>query len=79
MSITVNLSELQFSTNSATIEAYRRSVEIRGFSLQRNGNSASKSLEPFIWEKDLDNGSVETERATFDHDAGLLTYVHTGE
>lgn len=74
MTITINIKDINHNTDASTVEAYRRALEIREFSIRRNGNSAYDGQESFTWVTPLSEGHLEVEKVDIDRDAGVVSY-----
>lgn len=72
MTITLNVSELNFSSKPQTIEAYRRAIEIREFATPVN-SAANGQIEYFIWSTKTAEGE-ELEEVVIDQKRGLIRY-----
>ena len=67
---TLDPQDIGFATNQRKLEAYRRSLEIRGFSEQRRQTG---QVEHFSWVTPTRFGT-ETEEVSVDTRSGLITY-----
>jgi hypothetical protein len=74
MLVKIAIKDVSYSTDSRRVEAYRRAVEIREFSRERNSNSAVEQKERFRWITPLKAGRAQVEEVLFDHQAGVITY-----
>ncbi len=75
MRVTVNWNELNHYTESDKVEAFRRSVEIREFCTNGNGNAHAPepARESFRWVTPI-RGGYQTEQVEFDHRRSILVY-----
>lgn len=73
MIIKMKFDELTFYSEPQKVEAYRRAVEIREFSRERNGNSSQGRFEHFSWTTRTGQ-ALEVEEVSIDNEEGTIIY-----